>query len=105
MLLHITKPKVKHYTIDYLSLIGWLERLEQINMIQANKMLDNFKISWDIAHPYRYDELMAKPELMGPFYHFQTMALSYCNQLIDFKEKSSSLVLLINIELKSREEN
>jgi len=95
----------KHYTIDYYRLIGWFERIEQINLIQGNKMYDNFRVSYDAIHPYHYEQLITKPELMGPFYHFQAMALSYKNQLTDFKEKSNVLMLKINTELKSRTEN
>ena len=91
-----------HYTIDYYSLIGWLERLEQINLIQGNKMYDNFRVNYDALHPYDYEELLNTPELMGSFYHFQTMALSYRHELTDFEKKSNALIALINQELDAR---
>lgn len=92
----------QHYTISYQRLIGWLERLEKINLIQGNKMYDNFRVNWDAVHPYEYENIINKPEHMGPFYHFRTMTKSYRFQLTDFKSKSSRLLSLIDMELDSR---
>lgn len=91
-----------YYSNEYADLIGVLDRLEKVNLIQGEKMYDHFKVSITSLKPYNYDELLENPKLMGPFYHFETLNSAYIENLTNFKVKSVSLLEAINLELEKR---
>lgn len=91
-----------YYSTEYADLIGVLDRLEKVNLIQGEKMYDNFRVSITSLHPYNYDQLLKNPKMMGPFYHFETLNSAYIENLTNFKVKSISLLEAITLELEKR---
>ena len=103
----LRKSITKHYTTDLSDIIGILSRLEEINLIQADNLYDNFKLSNEsgvsgIMKAYDYDLLLNDPKVMGPFYHFEQMNIHYINVLSDFKEKTEGIQKKVNVELERR---
>jgi len=103
----LRKSITKHYTTDLSDINGILSRLEQLNLIQADNLYDNFKLSHEsgvggIMKAYDYDLLLNDPKILGPFYHLELMNIHYANILTDFKEKTEGTLKIVNAELEKR---
>jgi len=96
-----------HYTIDLGELIKWFLRLERVNIAQTPNVYPLFTVSIPSGtpleagwHPNNYDDLINNPELYAPFKHFELVTLSYIRRLQEFKEKTISLLQLIEKEIE-----
>ncbi|MBO6881046.1 DUF6090 family protein [Winogradskyella sp.] len=102
----LRKSITKHYTTDLSDINGILTRLEQLNLIQADNLYDNFKLSYKsgdgIMQAYEYDSLLNDPKVLGPFYHLELMNIHYINMLTEFKEKTENILEKVNAELEQR---
>jgi hypothetical protein len=103
----LRKSITKHYTSDLSDIKGILTRLEQLNLIQADNLYDNFKLSYTsgdgIMQAYEYDSLLKDPKVLGPFYHLELMNIHYINMLTEFKEKTKLMLEEVNDELLKRQ--
>lgn len=104
----LRKSITKHYTTDLSDINGILSRLEQLNLIQADNLYDNFKLSYTagngIMQAYEYDSLLNDPKVLGPFYHLELMNIHYLNMLTEFQEKTKLILEEVNAELKKRQD-
>jgi len=98
----LRKKITKHYNSDMSDIIGLFDRLEQINLIQGGNVYQNFKVFNGLIQTYNYQELLEKPKIFAPFYHFGTVNWAYENGLTEFKLKISLLLESINSELRDR---
>ena len=99
----LRKQITNHYTSDFADLSGILSRLDQINLIQGERMYENFEISGSIIRAYDYEQLLNNPKIIGPFSHFETMNGGYFNRLSEFKTKTKHILSVINIELDKQQ--
>jgi hypothetical protein len=94
----------------YLSDInGILSRVEQIGLIQADNLYENFKLTKNsegrgIIKAFDYNQLINDPRILGPFYHFELLNFTYDRNLKSFKEKTEDLLKMVNTELGKRNE-
>jgi len=103
----LRKSITNHYTTDLSDVNGILTRLEELNLIQADNLYDNFKLSQrtgegGIMQAYDYDALLNDPKVMGPFYHLELMNSHYAFILTEFKGKTDSILESVNAELEKR---
>jgi len=101
----LRKQITKHYNSDMADIIGFFNRLEQINLIQGANVYQNFKVANGLIQTYDYQELLENPKIFAPFYHFDTMIQAYIGSLEDFKLKITLLLESINSELQDRRKN
>jgi len=89
----LRKRITKNYTTDLSDINGILIRIEQLGLIQADNIYDNFKL---VKIPkgygasmiaYDYEQLINDPRDLGPFYHLELLNLTYEQNLNRFKEK------------------
>ena len=103
----LRKRITTHYTTDLADINGILSRIEQLGLIQADNLYDNFKVTINsegraIIKAYDYDQLINDPKILGPFYHFELLNLTYARNLTDFKEKTEVVIKMVNTELEER---
>jgi len=96
-----------HYTTDLDDISSILNRIENLNLLQAENVFRNFRVSGvetehSIISAYDYDELLEDPRVFGPFYHFELLIAAYHVNLNSFRMKSEQLLLAVNAELEQR---
>jgi len=103
----LRKAITKHYTTSLSDINGVLIRLEELNLIQADNLYDNFKlrnapVNGGIMEAYDYNSLLNDPKVFGPFYHLELMNMHYAEVLSEFKEKTEDILQQVNAELEKR---
>ncbi|WP_460219328.1 DUF6090 family protein [Psychroserpens sp. MEBiC05023] len=104
----LRKRITQHYTTDLADINGILSRIEQLGLIQAENIYDNFKITkisegfGGLMIAYDYKLLLNDPKVLGPFYHLELLNLAYERNLMRFKEKTEKTLKMVNNELKNR---
>ncbi|MDM9630988.1 DUF6090 family protein [Robiginitalea aurantiaca] len=104
----LRKRITKHYTTDLSDINGILTRIEQLGLIQADNLYDNFKLtknpegSGGIMTAYDYNQLINDPKVLGPFYHLELLNLTYERNLMGFKEKTEEVLKMVDTELAER---
>ena len=97
-----------HYTTDLADINSILNRLENLNLLRAENIYDNFKVYGEgdgagYIQPYDYGELLENPRVFGPFYHFDLIIGAYRDNLDSFKTKSEQVLQAVTAELQSRD--
>ena len=98
----LRKSITKHYTTDLADISGLLSRLNQLNLIQADNIYDDFRLTDGKIQPYDYLQMLNDPRVFGPFYHFALMIDTYRDNLTRFKVKTATLLQLVDTELSKR---
>ncbi|OZV70117.1 DUF6090 family protein [Winogradskyella aurantia] len=104
----LRKRITKHYTTELADINGILSRIEQLGLIQAENIYDNFKITkisegfGGLMIAYDYKHLLNDPKVLGPFYHLELLNLAYERNLMIFKEKTEKTLKMVNNELENR---
>jgi hypothetical protein len=102
----LRKQITNYYTTSLADINSILNRLENLNLLQAENAFKHYKIySYEeksYMRPYDYGEVLADPKVFGPFYHFNTMIRTYHGNLTSFKQKSEVVLEAVNTELKER---
>jgi len=96
-----------HYTTDLADINSILNRLESINLLRAENVFTNYKIYSDeegegYLGAYDYDDLLDKPSVFGPFYHFELIIKAYHDNLSLFRMKSEQILDAVTAELEQR---
>lgn len=97
-----------HYTTDLADINSILSRLENLNLLRAENIFDNFKVygvgdGGGYIQPFDYGELLENPRIFGPFYHFDLIIGAYRDNLDSFKTKSEQVLLAVTAELQNRD--
>ena len=103
----LRKRITKHYTTDLSDINGILTRVEQISLIRAEDVYNNFKVynnseGSGVMKAYDYDQLINDQKKLGPFYQFELLNLHYERVLKGFKEKTEEVLNMVNTELAER---
>ena len=96
-----------HFTTDHSDIYSILTRIENLNLLQAENVFRNFRISGkepeqSIISAYDYDELLKDPRVFGPFYHFEVLIATYHSNLSSFRMKSEQTLNAVTAELEQR---
>lgn len=95
----LRKRITNHYTTEIDNIRSILSRLNQINMIQGERMYQNYAIINNVVKPFNYEEVLNDEKVFSPFYHFQTMNGGYLRRLDDFKQRTKTILMAIITEL------
>ena len=99
----LRKRITKHYTTDLSDINGILTRIEQLGLIQADNIYDNFKLTIPgIMIAYDYEQLINDQKILGPFYHLELLNMTYQRNLTAFKEKTEDVLKMVKAELEER---
>ena len=99
----LRKEITNHYTTTLSDILSILGRLEDVNLVQADNIYDNFRLTFGIIEAYDYDALLNDPKVFGPFYHLELINNAYFDNLSDFKSKTKDVLSIVNVELANRE--
>ncbi|TPV32833.1 hypothetical protein FJ651_11015 [Paucihalobacter ruber] len=104
----LRKAITNHYTTDLADINNILNRVESLNLLQAENIFKNFKIYGDgksgYIRAYDYDALLENPKIFGPFYHFELIITTYQGNLSTFKSKTEQILNAVTTELEQRKD-